>query len=119
MLSTSSTAKFAFLLALGLQVVLVVPWAALPSAARERAADPAALRDAYGKLPLSFEANRGQTDARVDFVARTNSYTLFLTAGDAVLVGDNQSDSEALRLQLHGANLQPDVAGLEQLSGTA
>ena len=36
---------------------------------------------AYGRLPLSFEANVGQTDASVDFVARGTGYALFLTAG--------------------------------------
>jgi hypothetical protein len=36
---------------------------------------------AYGRLPLSFESNVGQTDASVDFVARGKGYALFLTAG--------------------------------------
>jgi hypothetical protein len=35
----------------------------------------------YGKLPLAFEANKGQTDERVDFLARGRGYTLFLTRG--------------------------------------
>jgi hypothetical protein len=39
----------------------------------------------YGKLPLSFEANRGQTDGRVRFLARGGGYTIFLTADEAVL----------------------------------
>jgi hypothetical protein len=34
--------------------------------------------EGYGKLPLSFEANRGQTDARVKFLSRGIGYTLFL-----------------------------------------
>jgi hypothetical protein len=38
----------------------------------------------YGKLPLSFEANQGQTDARVRFLAR-GGYTIFLTDNEAVL----------------------------------
>jgi hypothetical protein len=36
----------------------------------------AAVQAAYGKLPLSFEANQGQTDSRVKFLARGNGYTL-------------------------------------------
>src|SRR5713226_1538125 len=40
---------------------------------------------AYGKLPLSFEANRGQTDAHVQFISRGSGYTLYLTATEAVL----------------------------------
>jgi hypothetical protein len=39
----------------------------------------------YGKLPLSFEANQGQTDARVRFLARGSSYTIFLTDDEAVV----------------------------------
>ncbi|MFQ5695334.1 MAG: SBBP repeat-containing protein, partial [Terriglobia bacterium] len=40
---------------------------------------------AYGKLPLSFEVNQGQTDAQVKFLSRGQGYTLFLTATEAVL----------------------------------
>ncbi len=39
----------------------------------------------YGQLPLSFEANRGQTDARVKFLARGQGFALFLTGNEAVL----------------------------------
>jgi hypothetical protein len=42
------------------------------------------LRNSYGKLPLSFEANHGQTDAQVKFIARGAGYTLFLTPAEAV-----------------------------------
>src|SRR2546423_188942 len=43
------------------------------------------IREAYGKLPLSFEANQGQTDSRVKFLSRGSSYTLFLRSAEAVL----------------------------------
>src|SRR5438270_786317 len=33
----------------------------------------------YGQLPMSFEPNAGQTDARVQFLSRGAGYTLFLT----------------------------------------
>ncbi|HEY3042419.1 MAG TPA: SBBP repeat-containing protein [Vicinamibacterales bacterium] len=36
-------------------------------------------------MPLGFEPNGGQTDPRVDFVARGKGYALFLTASEAVL----------------------------------
>ncbi len=48
-------------------------------------ANPDRVRAAYGQLPLSFEANSGQTDSRVKFLARGNGYTLFLTDRDATL----------------------------------
>ena len=41
--------------------------------------------EAYGKLPLSFEANQGQSDAQVEFLSRGSGYTLFLTPSEAVL----------------------------------
>jgi hypothetical protein len=40
---------------------------------------------AYGKLPLSFEPNRGQADGRVKFLSRGQGYALFLTPTEAVL----------------------------------
>jgi hypothetical protein len=43
------------------------------------------LVEAYGKLPLSFEINRGQTDSRVKFLSRGSGYSLFLTGNEAVL----------------------------------
>ena len=40
---------------------------------------------AYGKLPMAFEANEGQSDPRVKFLSRGPGYALFLTATEAVL----------------------------------
>jgi Beta-propeller repeat/Abnormal spindle-like microcephaly-assoc'd, ASPM-SPD-2-Hydin len=40
--------------------------------------------ESYGKLPLSFEANQGQTDGRVKFLSRGSGYSLFLTSDEAV-----------------------------------
>src|SRR5580700_3569476 len=40
---------------------------------------------AYGRLPLSFEPNRGQTSGQVQWLARGPEYTLFLSGHDAVL----------------------------------
>lgn len=39
----------------------------------------------YGNLPLSFEANQGQTGGPVKFISRGSGYTLFLTPTEAVL----------------------------------
>src|SRR5260370_19632871 len=43
------------------------------------------ITEEYGKLPLSFEANHGQTDAKVKFLSRGPGYKLFLLPNDAVL----------------------------------
>lgn len=82
----------------------------------------------YGKLPLSFEANHGQTDGKVKFLARGSGYALFLTANEAVLrlrnerAGGHAHDSNdppsaVLRIKLEGTNANPQVAGLEELPG--
>jgi len=41
--------------------------------------------ESYGKRPLSFEANQGQTDGPVKFLSRGSGYSLFLTGDEAVL----------------------------------
>jgi len=43
------------------------------------------LTSAYGKLPLAFEANEGQTASPVHYLARGQGYQLFLTSQEAVL----------------------------------
>ena len=87
--------------------------------------------EAYGKLPLSFEANRGQADPRVQYLSRGSGYGLFLTPTEAVLTlsraaagepGDRSrpraSDSAAvLRIRLAGANDRAAAAGLDELPG--
>jgi hypothetical protein len=39
----------------------------------------------FGKIPLSFEPNRGQTEAGIQFLSRGQGYALYLNAGTAVL----------------------------------
>jgi uncharacterized repeat protein (TIGR01451 family) len=50
---------------------------------------------AYGQLPLSFEANAGQTDKRVKFLSRGSGYSLFLTPNEAVLALNKATDEVA------------------------
>ena len=73
-------------------------------------------REACAKLPLSFEANLGQTDSRVRFLSRGPGYTLFLTPNEAVLVS-GKAGSQALRMKLLGANPSPEIEGTDQLPG--
>src|SRR5437764_3941121 len=48
----------------------------------------------YATLPLSFEANIGQTSEQVKFLSRGQGYTLFLTRqAEAVLVLDAAAES--------------------------
>ncbi|TLY20499.1 MAG: hypothetical protein E6K68_07800, partial [Nitrospirae bacterium] len=95
------------------------------------------MQEKYGTLPLSFEANRGQTDPRVKFLSRGPHHMLFLTSDEAVMVFMTQEPSAqgepgmvkpekreratqtALRMQFAGANLQARVQGQEELPGKA
>jgi hypothetical protein len=67
----------------------------------------ARILEGYGKLPLSFEANHGQTDARVKFLSRTAGYTLFLTRDEAVLAWSGKKTKETTSQRLK----PPSLAG--------
>ena len=56
-----------------------------PAAFRAGSAVQPRLVESYGKLPLSFEINQGQTDSTVKFLSRGSGYSLFLTGDEAVL----------------------------------
>src|SRR5206468_8306325 len=106
---------------------------ALPAAA----ATDARVSETYGKLPIHFEANRGQTHKDVRFLSRGAGYSLYLTEGEAVLVltkpnADSTRDARAerpdakaqtnpvaLRMSLVGAARKPQVSGLDELPGKA
>jgi hypothetical protein len=91
----------------------------------------ARVSDAYGKLPLSFEVNRGQTTDRVKFLSRGSGYSLFLTSQEAVIAlrkpnaakSRNQnslianSKAAVLRMKMIGANRSPRVEGQDELPG--
>jgi len=89
------------------------------------------------KTPLSFEANQGQTDESVNFIARGSGYTLFLTPTESVMVMQQRETApqtadladplpmteptsikqSIVRMKLEGANPTPSVEGQEQLPG--
>ena len=46
---------------------------------------PVLSADSFGKLPLSLEPNRGQTEARTKFLSRGAGYQLALTSSEAIL----------------------------------
>ena len=107
----------------------LVPTAAQPGGAASsfaagqfsRAVHPELLTS-YGKLPLAFEANQGQTDSDVKFLAHRSGYALFLTATDAILTlrpGAKRagSDPALLRMKLSGASANPSVTGSDELPG--
>ena len=70
-------------------------------------------------IPWSFEANDGQTNPEVNYLARGNGYTLFLTPDQAVL--DLQSPGTStyspLTMQLVGSNPAAQPVGLDLQAG--
>src|SRR5580704_1702945 len=99
---------------------------------------------AYGDLPLSFEANRGQADSQVKYMARGRGYTLFLTPKETVLALRHPSAAakqkpaanaaalppglkhetmqwaeDVVRFKLAGASADPKMEGVEELPGVS
>ena len=89
-------------------------------------------------LPLFFEANQGQADSQVRFMARGKGYTLLLTPTETILaesktqistrsnafvpfqsplVTTKASGGSVIRMQLVGANSAPAMTGLGELPG--
>ncbi|HEX6044720.1 MAG TPA: SBBP repeat-containing protein, partial [Pyrinomonadaceae bacterium] len=84
------------------------------SASIESGATKPETADRYGRLEMSFERNQGQTDRRVEFLARGRGYDLFLTSGDVVLTLRNAS---VLRLSMVGSNRASSIDGEDELPG--
>src|ERR1035437_3053552 len=96
-------------------------------------AQEARIVEGYGRLPLAFEANQGQTDPQVKFVSRGAGYNLFLTNTEAVLTLHKvsrqepnsptakavpaQEKSAVLHMKLVGANFKTEVFGQDELPG--
>jgi len=87
------------------------------------------------KAPMSFEANQGQTDPSVNFIARGSGSTLFLTPTESVMVLQQREATEpsdnydsmavepapikqsVVRMKLEGANPKPSVEGQDPQPG--
>ncbi|HJQ38284.1 MAG TPA: SBBP repeat-containing protein [Thermoanaerobaculia bacterium] len=109
------------LAALAVLFSLVLTSPAAPAAAAISDDTRARVAAAYGKLPLSFERNEGQTAAEVAYLSRGRGTTLFLTPSEAVLAlrGSRKDAKRAvLRLRMVGANTAPAIAAEEPLQGT-
>ena len=72
--------------------------------------------ESYGKLPLAFEPNLGQTDAHVRFLARGGGMTAFFTDTETAMVL-GRSEQAVVRMTLTGAGRPRRVVGLEKLPG--
>jgi hypothetical protein len=108
---------------------------------RADASGPSPIPQAIGRQPLGFEANHGQTDPSVDYLARGNGYTLFLTRHEVVfsvlapeqaeqtgasegvdkLLGARPShpDASIIRMRLLGSEAESTVTATDLLPGVA
>ena len=100
----------------GAALVFVLPGPANNQTARTpklKTSNPQAVTT-YGKLPLAFEVNSGQTDPQVKFLSRGSGYTLFLTGTEAVLALKKPSpvsnQPAALKLGIREPRLEKAVA---------
>jgi hypothetical protein len=75
--------------------------------------------EAYGKLPLSFVPNKGQTNEEsVRHYAQGAGYGFFFTKGGAMLsFSDGEGRGHALGLDFLGANPEATLTAQEQLPG--
>ena len=72
----------------------------------------------YGKLPMSFERNQGQSAEAVKFLSRGKGYTLFLTPTEAVFsLRHTDKKTSTLRMKLVGADANAQVDGKQELQG--
>ena len=87
----------------------------------EKVRDAKAAKAALLGVPLSFEANRGQTDSRVKFLSRGDGYALFLTSQEAVFTLRPPAGAKAprsvVRMELKGANREAELTGADKLQG--
>lgn len=94
-----------------------------PSGAQRLARDQ--VRALYGRLPLRFEPNFGQADARAKFVARGPGYSVFLTSNGVALSlpatsrrgVSNSSAPGWVQIQWLGSASSPVADGRDQLAG--
>jgi len=139
--------------AIAFALLLVLVAAMRPNGSRKKAPSsslrPRAttwVKAAFYQLPLAFEANHGQVDDAVKFLARGRGYHLFLTPTEAVLQLRNADfslrkqdfdlrnrmgfskrsrpqsaikypQSAVLRMQLIGANSTAKITGRHELPG--
>jgi len=99
---------------------------AMPAGQGVDSATQARVVSDYGRLPMSFEANQGQVDAEVRYLARGPGYSLYLTPAEVVLSLRAGAPSDAgavstsvVRMRLAGAAPRPVLSGVDRLPGTS
>jgi hypothetical protein len=96
--------------------------------------------EAYGNLPMSFEANHGQTEAEIKFLSRGPGYSLSLSSTQAtfnltkpsrkklrnkalpspeILAQESTTQTSVVSMTMLHSNRAPRVEGLDQLAGSS
>jgi hypothetical protein len=102
--------------------LLAVLFLLLPTGGGDRLPDTPtkdSIIDAFKGLPLHFEPNVGQVAPEVAYLSRSTGRSLFLTKGEAVLTWNASSvpaAQAALRMKYVGANPDPTIVGLDEMS---
>jgi Beta-propeller repeat len=81
----------------------------------------------YGKFPMLFEQNKGQTEKTAKFISRGKGYTLYLAETQAVFqlrkkqvqspkskVRSPKTNSDTLRMNFVNANTNPTISGTDE-----
>jgi Bacterial Ig-like domain (group 3)/Beta-propeller repeat len=106
----------------------------LPARQTAALASKQSIADSYGQLPLSFEANQGQTAPQVRFLSHNQGYSLFLTESEAVLALTHHAPAidskgktkpataeaaktDVIRMRLAGASPTARLTGADPLPG--
>jgi len=94
--------------------VIAAVHAESPADAAAKTSMERARLNSYMKLPLRFEANKGQTDQRVQFLSRGAGYSLYLLPGEAVVALQSPTGEKAtLEMTMAGADSLALATGLE------
>lgn len=120
--TTSIGARFfPVVIALAALALLLSPGADRNGGSLNEALSPVSsvLVETFDQLPLSFEANNGQLDSQVRFVARADGFSAFLTEdGVTMAIGRGVAPS-ALLMTFAGGNTDPEVVPGTAMPGIA
>ena len=77
------------------------------------------IAEIYGKLPLTFEPNAGQTDENARFISRGHGYALFLRDTEAVFALQKKTSAKQIKtaivkMKIAGANSEPKSVGFDE-----
>ena len=75
--------------------------------------------NAYGKLPLGFEPNQGQTDRKVKFLAHGAGYSIYISPASATFSLERSDQAAVIRMDLVGANQAAGIEPQSKLPGIA